>query len=65
MKTKNKIHHRWSNNPDTAHCLCTVCGIKRIKKTINNKTHTFYHLTDGSVTEYIPECIDLSLSEFY
>lgn len=53
----NKVHHRWTNDPDLTHRKCLICGIRMQQKTIKSKTIRIYTLNDGTQTEQIPDCI--------
>lgn len=53
--------HRWSNDPDTAHRKCIICGTRYdyVYNKATQKSDRVYTLPNGEkMVNEIPECID-------
>lgn len=59
--------HHWSNNPNNAHKVCTICGCRcDIHTNKRGLTDILYTLPDEATSTTAPECKTLiDYSEFY
>lgn len=55
---QNVKHHRWLNNPNNAHRICTKCGVRVDTYTKNGVSTYTYTLKDGTKTNVCPDCVN-------
>lgn len=55
---QNVKHHRWLNNPNNSHRICTKCGVRVDAYTKNHVTTYTYTLKDGTKTNVCPDCVN-------
>ena len=55
VQPNGKKGHRWSNNPDSSHTVCTICGCQRIQKTVGGKKVLLYYDRSGNQVESLPD----------
>ena len=52
---KQHSKHMYRNDPDSAHQTCIRCGCKKVRKTVNYVTKSFYYDRNGNLLDGNPE----------
>lgn len=54
--TKGRVTHRWLNSPNKSHRICTICGMRMDRITVDRKSVYIYTDKSGIRYDSCPEC---------